>query len=371
MKKYLILLFILSTINIVFGQTISGELYDGGLYGSDASSDMTTTLTASSQYSSGSNASPTIFVYRILQTEWDASGVTSVSIVDNPLNMGNSSGGPDGEWDDGNGYHYLYYSAGIADWDLNTCPTTLGSNSTYLSLKFNGLSAEMTVYMTLLGVDPVNGSKVNLVSENQLTSVDNITIGSPLFISIVDFKASKYNSSSSYLSWTGENEVNFDRFEIQRSINGRNWVYAGTVNSYSLFRSSDYSFIDKDVYDGVGDQTFYYRLKLIDKDGGYRFSKIRDVSFEAKDAVVDLEIYPNPSSEKVFFTLSGIDSDSDVNIDIFDINGKIAYRKNMKNLSKSNLLLDNTITRLQSGMYNVIISDKKGHRLYKKLILAR
>ncbi len=197
--------------------------------------------------------------------------------------------------------------------------------------------------------------------------VDNVSLP----INIISLNVTKYNSTSSYLFWTSENEVDFDRFEIQRSIDGRNWVYAGTVKSYSLFRSSDYSFIDRDVYDGVGNQTFYYRLKLIDIDGGYRFSKIRDVTFEAKDAVVNLEIYPNPSSEKVFFTLSGIDSDSDVNIDILDINGKIAYRKNMENLSKSNLLLDNTIIRLQSGMYNVIISDKKGHRVYKKLILAR
>ncbi len=250
------------------------------------------------------------------------------------------------------------------DWDLNVWKTIA-------TIPIENGSGSGTFEICEVGFDETTDLNINIDGTDYTPTINGSATGVPLFINLEKFSTRKYNSTSSYLFWTSENEVDFDRFEIQRSIDGRNWVYAGTVKSYSLFRSSDYSFIDRDVYDGVGDQTFYYRLKLIDIDGGYRFSKIRDVTFESKDAVVDLEIYPNPSSEKVFFTLSGIDSDSDVNIDIFDINGKIAYKKNMENLSKSNLLLDNTITRLQSGMYNVIISDKKGHRVYKKLILAR
>jgi len=82
MKRFILFFIIYSIINSVNSQTISAELHLGGMYGSSATSDLTTTLTASSQYPQFSTSSPTIFVYRILQTQWDASNITSVSVVD-------------------------------------------------------------------------------------------------------------------------------------------------------------------------------------------------------------------------------------------------------------------------------------------------
>ena len=367
MKQFLFIFLIIFSYSFTEGQTISGELYDGGLYGSDASSDMTTTLTASSQYSSGSSASPTIFVYRILQTEWDASGVTSVSIVDNPLDMGNG-GAPDAEWDDANGYHYLYYSAGVADWDLHDCPTSLGANSTYLSLKFNGLSSQITVYMTLKDVDPVVGSEVNLVTVNQLTSVGSITLGT-LPLNLISFSASKYNTTSSYLSWTTSDEFDFDRFEVERSVDSRNWEYVASVESFSFQRNNDYSYLDKDVYNGDGEQTFYYRLKLIDKDGAFRYSDVKFVTFDSEK--VEMTLFPNPSSDKVYFSLAGFSTDKPVNVAIYDFTGKLVFIRKIDYRNNNILLLDNAKVRLKSGMYHVVVSDNNDHKLHRKLVIAK
>ncbi len=368
-KTLLFIIFIFYYFHFINAQSISGELYDGGLYGSDASSDMTTTLTASSQYASGSAASPTIFVYRILQTEWDAANITSVSMVDNPLDMGNS-GGPDSEWDDANGYHYLYFSAGVADWDLHDCPTSLGPNSTYLSLKFNGMSGSMTVYMTLKDTDPVVGSEVNRISTNQLTSVGSITL-TTLPIKLKEFTVRKYNPTSSYLAWTTANEINFDKFIVERSTDSKNWSGIGEVKSFAFSRSNDYSFVDKDVYDGNGEQTFFYRLKMLDLDGGWRYSKVENVLFNTSKGIAKLMLFPNPSSEKVYFNLTNIESGSNLDINIFDSTGKLIMKKEQNYKLNNNLLIDNAKQSIKAGMYHVIISDNKGNKYYKKLILSR
>ena len=222
--------------------------------------------------------------------------------------------------------------------------------------------------MTLKGTDPVVGSEVNLVTVNQLTSVGSITIGT-LPLNLLSFSARKYNSSSSYLSWTTSDELNFDKFEIERSIDSRNWESVGTVKSFSFQRNNDYSYLDKGVYNGDGEQTFYYRLKLIDKDGSFRYSDVKFVTFDSEK--VEMTLYPNPANDKVYFTLSGFEKYSELHVDIFDISGKSVLNKKIEYKNANTLLLDNTHINLKDGMYNVIISDKKGHQVYKKLILAK
>ncbi len=370
MKRYLIILVMfLFLITNNQGQTIAGEVFDGGgIYGSDVNAHMTVTLTASSQYAINSTSSPTIFVFRIPQAEWDASGITSVTTLDNPLAMGSNSGGPSSEWDDANGYHYLYYSATVADWDLHDCPTSLGPNSTYLSLKFNDLSTPITVYMTLKDVDPVVGSEVNLVFDNQLTSVNSDVI--PL--TLTSFSAKKHNITSTYLSWTSEDEVNFDRFDIERSTGYNDWEYIATIKGSGKDRGrKSYSYIDKDVYKNEGSQSFYYRLKMVDLDGRYKFSEVREVLFDNANRVIKLLVFPNPASKKVFFTLSDIKKDSKLMIKIYDNAGKLALSKNIVYQNNKNLLIDNTVQRLQAGSYNVIISDEGEHKYFKKLVLTR
>ncbi len=366
MKQLLVFILLFSS-TLAKSQNIEGKLANGGDYGSNPNSDLAVTLRATSQYPIGSAASPTIFVLRIEQSEWNASGVTSVSIIDNPLDMGDG-GAPDAEWDDSNGYHYLYYSAGVADWDLSDCSTTLNNTSTYLSLVFNDMNNSFVVEMTLKDVDPVVGSEVNLVDDNQLILVDDIVM--PL--ELIDFTAQNHKTYSSLLKWATTNEVNVDKYEIERSQDTENWEAIGYVKAKDTnYTTNYYSYIDKDVYDGYGENTFFYRLKMIDYNTQYKLSKVRSVQFFSNSRKLKIQVFPNPSSKVVYYKLSGVRRNSNLNIKVYDNTGQLILEKTKKYNTKKNLLLDKNSFNMDNGVYNLIITDENDIKYYSNFILTR
>jgi len=108
------------------------------------------------------------------------------------------------------------------------------------------------------------------------------------------------NNDSIILNWQTATEVNNYGFEIERStpldplfrgeVEGV-WQKIGFVNGNGNSNSpKSYSFIDDKVSSG----SFYYRLKQIDNNGQFEYSKTIDVSFIKPDAFVLEQNYPNP-----------------------------------------------------------------------------
>jgi hypothetical protein len=114
-----------------------------------------------------------------------------------------------------------------------------------------------------------------------------ISWGEPLPVTLARFEAKAVENTAA-LSWTTTEESNSDRFEVQRSLNGKQWEVIGTVNAQGESAATvDYSF--RDLTPAGTDN--YYRLKMIDKDLTFTYSGIRSVSF---DSQLSLALYPNP-----------------------------------------------------------------------------
>jgi hypothetical protein len=80
---------------------------------------------------------------------------------------------------------------------------------------------------------------------------------------------------------------------------------------------TNYQLLDKQPLDG----TNYYRLKQVDFDGTFTYSKIIDVALNIDKPLSGLIVFPNPaSSELDFLTSSAIQEDA--TIQIFDILGQ-------------------------------------------------
>ncbi len=75
---------------------------------------------------------------------------------------------------------------------------------------------------------------------------------------LLTFTAKRANTAN-LLNWTTAQEVNTDRFEIERSGNSREFSKIGVVKA----GNTNYTFTDNDPLKGVN----YYRLKMLDKDG--------------------------------------------------------------------------------------------------------
>ncbi len=96
------------------------------------------------------------------------------------------------------------------------------------------------------------------------------------------------------LNWETASEQDNSHFEVQRSSDYQNWSVIATVQGSGTSQSlRQYVFLDANALQGEN----FYRLKQVDFDENYEYSKIAHASF-AREAVV-FSTYPNPATDYI------------------------------------------------------------------------
>ncbi len=78
------------------------------------------------------------------------------------------------------------------------------------------------------------------------------------------------------LEWRTGQELSFEKFVVERSPDGVNYLPVGQIDASGSF--SEYAFTDDSPLDVERELTFFYRLKLLNNDGTYGFSEAIEVS---------------------------------------------------------------------------------------------
>ena len=113
----------------------------------------------------------------------------------------------------------------------------------------------------------------------------------PLPVELTSFTAEKRGTTVA-LAWATASEKNSDRFEVERSRDGRAFARIGQVaaaGSSSTARS--YELLDGQL--PAGATQLYYRLRQVDLDGSFSYSPVRAVTLKAASG---LALYPNPAT---------------------------------------------------------------------------
>ncbi len=122
-------------------------------------------------------------------------------------------------------------------------------------------------------------------------------IGSPaaLPVRLAGFSAQPEGRSTALLSWSTTYEENTSHFVIEKSSDAGNWYPVGQVMARNMEKGNHYRFTDRT---GARDsQHLYYRLKMVDLDGQFAYSKIESIRL---DGGVFTGIYPNPVTGSFF-----------------------------------------------------------------------
>ena len=160
--------------------------------------------------------------------------------------------------------------------------------------------------------------------------------------------------------WQTEQEVNTDYFEVERSTNGVNFSSIGQVKATGLKQKSNYSLMDNTPPQS---NTLYYRLKMLDKDGTFEYSKVKSISSKASKG--DIKIYPNPISNTIKAELTSITS-GDIDISVVDAFGKVVLTSKQK-ISEGLNTLNLDCPHLAAGLY-LFIAKTGGDSFVQKIV---
>jgi hypothetical protein len=181
------------------------------------------------------------------------------------------------------------------------------------------------------------------------------------------FSAEKLGERSVKLDWKTSSEINSSHFEIQRSTDGLEWTYLGDVAAAGNSTTTrTYDFIDDKLPLGrTKNQIFYYRLRMVDQDGAFKYSDIRGVNFNINDRG-DISIYPNPAAQFFNLDLTGIDFsiEEKATVYIYDMSGKLVRQKDIIGSGIEPF----SVAELPAEAYNVII--RHGDQQYSKRVIV-
>jgi hypothetical protein len=202
------------------------------------------------------------------------------------------------------------------------------------------------------GVAP--GSTAGSATNNDITgdnvSTSTITVSSPLPLNLISFNASLENCKPT-LKWETENEINTSKFEIERTdANSITWVNIGTVNAKNTINKSTYTYKDATA-DNSKDKVLY-RLKMIDRDGSFKYSYILPVNVNCNK--VNFSVFPNPVKDgRLLISLSGARRTATATL--LSTAGQLISKTNLSNGTNQ---LD--VSKVATGVYILKVEDDNG-----------
>ncbi len=175
---------------------------------------------------------------------------------------------------------------------------------TYFTHELNGIAvADLAMFKSMSSGKPwipqrgtTAGS--NVVTKTGITDLSTLTLGTtanPLPVELAAFTATAEGPAVVRLAWATASEKNSASFEVERSLDGRNFSSVSTVAAAGSSSSARvYGFLDAKLPTGTA--LLYYRLKQVDADGTFAYSLVRAAARSGKaPADAALALFPNPA----------------------------------------------------------------------------
>ncbi|MDR3667029.1 MAG: T9SS type A sorting domain-containing protein, partial [Ignavibacteriaceae bacterium] len=174
------------------------------------------------------------------------------------------------------------------------------------------------------------------------------------------------------LKWETKTEINLDNYTIERSSDNKNFQMAGEVKAKgNSVTPLLYTFNDTEIEPG----TYYYRLKMIDMDGTYKYSNLMEVHVDVPETWSLNQNYPNPFNPSTVITYS-VANESRISLNIYNALGEKVSGLNEGMKAPGYYQVNFNGAGLPSGIYfyrlNVLSPDGKEYlSSLKKMILLK
>jgi len=281
--------------------------------------------------------------------DWTVSFPNIVTVNQASLNL---NGGPfSAQWNVGPGGTILFLNViapGIPARVFN------GPQTTYLmTVSVTGSATGGPLQFTL------SNENNALIAGNGNSGDDNINgpisvTPSALPVKLMEFTATSKGCKAA-LNWKSASELDVEKYDVEVSADGFDFSQAGTVKAAGTTITEQRYGFDYAMKPG---NTYFFRLKMVDKNGSYSYSQVQKAA--CNDNATGVVIAPNPVVSSV--TISGMNTGTNT-ITILDVKGKQVTK-----LSVTDREANIDCTAFASGVYTIRIEDERGEVINKKLV---
>lgn len=212
-----------------------------------------------------------------------------------------------------------------------------GSVLEYSTITTNFLVTNHNTQVILSDEDPANNTSFR---QYKIVSQD------PIPVNISNLSAVN-NNCSLLISFTAENEINVDRYEIETSKDGLSYTAAATIIATNNLRYTN----QLDITSLLTSTTLYIRIRSIDRNGSFRYSNTKTTNSICNSGNTAYLVYPNPVVNETYITVkksTGI-FNGYYRIELFDSKGSLV--KNTRHYFNNQSQYEYPVNNLSSGQY--------------------
>jgi hypothetical protein len=208
---------------------------------------------------------------------------------------------------------------------------------------FTGTTTSFTYRLNDNGFSPL--------SSNIATVTINLIAASALPVYLIRFQGNMNKSNKVTLNWTAADNETVDHFEVERSVNGKDFTTAAIVFATEKTGVEDYLYFETiNSNDKV-----MFRLKMFDDGQEINYSRI--LVFQPKsNNSTQLKVYGNPVNDKLTFSYTSTAAQP-ADVRVYDMNGRIIMSQKVNSLEGSNMMSLPLSSTFKTGMYVVEVNN--------------
>ncbi len=199
------------------------------------------------------------------------------------------------------------------------------------------------------------------LEDGQIEDFSVILHNTAMPVTLTNIQAKSFEQEQNIsINWETSLEYKVSYFEVERSIDGRNFTSIGTV--YAKNNASKYDFIDSNPTMNTPN---YYRLQIVDQDLSIKYSKVVSAQLNDKNHL-EAQMYPNPVSDNLNIVLNQTGS---IAITITNTLGQTVYQgENITFKQGVSKQIDLNTLSLQAGVYYIHFKNETGKSTIAKFV---
>jgi Secretion system C-terminal sorting domain len=178
----------------------------------------------------------------------------------------------------------------------------------------------------------------------------SLTIDAVMPVELMSFDAQTTEGGKTQLTWATGSEINSHSFDIERSQDGKTFAPIGNIKAQG--KAANYAFVDNTPLSN----TSYYRLKAIDNDQTFEYSKV--ISVQQGKGKAAIHIYPTTTQNVLTVENNGAAVDV---VTVFNQVGQLVFTaKQVNRVDMSGLPAGLYLVQVQAG------SEKVTEKVFKQ-----